>query len=79
MSLQIGFTNIMLIAYSTIQTDLTFYNTDFWETMRQLSLKNYAEADFKKRANTVYSRETKFGVVEEKDPFLVFNDEKNNI
>ena len=58
------------------RTDLTFYNADFWETIRQLLLKNYTEANFRKRAYTVYSRETKFGVVKEKDPFLVFDDEK---
>ena len=44
--------------------------------MKQLSLKNHAEADFKKRAYAVYSRETKFGVIEEKHPFLVFDDKK---
>ena len=44
--------------------------------MRQLLLKNYVEADLKKRAYVVYSRETKFGVIEEKDPFLVFDDKK---
>ena len=60
-------------------TDLKRYNADFWETIKQLSLKNYAEADFKKRAYMVYSRETQFGVAEEKDPFLVSDDEKNNI
>ena len=58
------------------RTDLKFYNVDFWETMRPLSLKNYVEADFKKGAYAVYSRETKFGVIEEKDPFLVFDDEE---
>ena len=58
-------------------TNLEIYNVDFWEGFRQLSLLNHHEAATKKRAFTLYPTEKIFSGVEEKDPFLLFDDEKH--
>ena len=47
------------------------------EHIRQLSFKYNKEDDFKKRAYSIYSEEKNFTGVKEKDPFLVYDDEKN--
>ena len=49
--------------------------TVYWTHVKNLSLKYKNEDDFKKRAFTVYSKEKNFSGVEEKDPFLVDDDE----
>ena len=49
--------------------------TVYWTHVKNLSLKYKNEDDFKKRAFTVYSKEKNFSGVEEKDPFLVEDDE----
>ena len=53
------------------------YPTSYWEDVRQLSLKYHTEEPYRKRAYSIYPEEKHFSGVEEKDPFLVYDDEKN--
>ena len=59
--------------------DLRNYPASYWEDIRQISYKYYNEDDYKKRAYSIYSEEKKFSGAKEKDPFLVYNDEKNRV
>ena len=56
--------------------DLQNFSTSYWEDIRQLSYKYHNEDDYKKRAYTIYSDEKNFSGAKEKDPFLVYDDEK---
>ena len=56
--------------------DLRNYPASYWEDIRQLSYKYYNEDDYKKRAYSIYSEEKNFSGAKEKDPFLVYDDEK---
>ena len=56
--------------------NLQNYSAVHWEHVRELSFNNYKEDGSKKRAYTVYSKEKSFTGVQEKDPFLVLDDEK---
>ena len=56
--------------------DLRNYPASCWEDIRQLSYKYYNEDDYKKRACSLYSEEKHFSGAKEKDPFLVYDDEK---
>ena len=53
------------------------YSAGYWEAIRKLSYKYHNEDDYKKRAYSIYSDEKNFSGVKEKDPFLVYDDEKN--
>ena len=55
---------------------LTKLSSYYLEHTRQLSFKYNKEDDFKKRAYSIYSEEKNFTGVKEKDPFLVYDDEK---
>ena len=56
--------------------DLRKYSAGYWEAIRQLSYKYHHEDDYKKRAYSIYSDEKNFSGVKEKDPFLVYDNEK---
>ena len=59
-----------------IKQDLRNYPASYWEYIRQPSYKYYNEDDYKKRAYSIYSEEKNFSGAKEKDPFLVYDDEK---
>ena len=56
--------------------NLQNYSTVYWEHIRELSFNFNKEDDLKKRAYTVYSKEKSFTTVQEKNPFLVYDNEK---
>ena len=59
--------------------NLDNYSGVYWSHVKNLLLEDsivVKEEAYKKRAYTVYSKEKKFTGVEEKDPFLVYDDEK---
>ena len=56
--------------------NLQNYPAVYWEHVRKLSFEYNNEDDFKKRAYSLYSKEKNFTGVKEKDPFLVYDDEK---
>ena len=57
--------------------NLRKYSAGYWEAIRKLSYKYHNEDDYKKRAYSIYSDKKNFSGVKEKDPFLVYDDEKN--
>ena len=56
--------------------NLDNYSATYWGHVKNLSLENDTEEAYKKRAYTVYSKEKNFTGIEEKDPFVVYDDEK---
>ena len=56
--------------------DLRNYPASYWEDIRQRSYKYYNEDNYKKRAYSIYSDEKNFNGEKEKNPFLVYDDEK---
>ena len=59
--------------------NLDNYSGVYWSHVKNLSLEDTTlvkEEPYKKIAYTVYSKEKHFTEVEEKDPFLVYDDEK---
>ena len=56
--------------------DFRNYPAIYWEHIRELSFNYDKEDDFNKRAYSIYSEEKNFSGVKEKDPFLVYDDEK---
>ena len=55
------------------------FPASYWEDIRQHSYKYYNEDDYKKRAYSIYSEEKTFRCAKEKDPFLVYDDEKSRV
>ena len=61
---------------SSSYQDLRKYSAGYWEAIKQLSYKYHNEDDDKKRAYSIYSDKKNFSGVKEKDPFLVYDNEK---
>ena len=81
MNLQTGFTifiNHVIIgkALRICKIFLGKLGNFHWEDIRQLSYKYYNEDDYKKGAYSICSEEKNFSGTKEKDPFLVYDDER---